>query len=239
MLTATKGKPRELKIAVRAFATRGAPNKQVIPPKGLRKPSEWTLVFDTETTVDEAFTLRIGVYHLCEGRDLYEKGIFFNPNPNADRILTAADIKLIEDYADEKGFVRRSTEEFVDQILYRYGYRRGGSIVGFNLPLDLSRLAIKPGSARGETMRGGFSLKLHPSRFNPNVRIKHLSARASLFSFAAPPKSRDGRSIRKRKMKTPPRRGYFVDVKTLAATLTGALPTAWRRLLSTSASRQS
>ena len=89
------------------------------------------------------------------------------------------------------------------QVLYRYGYHYGGSIVGFNLPFDLSRLAIKPGSARGDTMRGGFTLKLHPIKRNPNIRIKHLSARASLISFAAPPKARDGRSSRKRKISQP------------------------------------
>jgi hypothetical protein len=71
-------------------------------------------------------------------------------------------------------------------------------------------------------MRGGFTLKLHPDKGNPNVRIKHLSARASLISFAAPPKAREGRGSRRRKLKTPARRGYFVDVKTLAATLTGS-----------------
>ena len=180
------------------------------------------LVFDTETTADEAFTFRVGVYHLYKDRALFEKGIFFAPNPKSDKILSAADIVLIKTYAEKRGFNIRSKDEFVDQVLYRYGYRYGGSIVGFNLPFDLSRLALKPGSARGETMRGGFTLKLHPNKGNPNVRIKHLSARASLISFAAPPKAREGRGSRRRKLKTPARRGYFVDVKTLAATLTGA-----------------
>ena len=222
MLTETQTKPRELKIAVRAFATPVNQKKKPKHPKGLRKPSKWTVFFDTETTTNEAFTFRVGVYHVYKDGALFEKGIFFERNPKSDKILSGADIALIETYAEKRGFKILSKEEFVDQILYRYGYRYGGSIVGFNLPFDLSRLALMLGSARGETMRGGFTLKLHPNKANPNIRIKHLSARASLISFAAPPNGREGRGSRRRKMKTPPRRGYFVDVKTLAATLTGS-----------------
>ena len=39
-------------------------------------------------------------------------------------------------------------------------YDLRASIVGFNLPFDISRLAIKHGSARGKAMRGGFTFKL-------------------------------------------------------------------------------
>jgi hypothetical protein len=61
---------------------------------------------------------------------LFEKGIFFDPNPKSDKILSAADITLIETYAEKRGFNIRSKDEFVDQVLYRYGYRWGGSIGG-------------------------------------------------------------------------------------------------------------
>ena len=105
--------------------------------------------------------------------------------------------------------------------LYFYGYRRGGTIVGFNLPLTSVASPSTAGDARGK-MRGGFSLKCHPYKTNPHIRIKHLSSRASLISFAAPPRVRDGRGSRKRNFRQPPQRGFFVDVKTLAATLTGA-----------------
>jgi hypothetical protein len=222
MMTEEKAKPRELTIAVRAYATPVKPTKKNAPGGGLKKPSRWTLVFDTETTVDHAQTLRLGVYHLYEARALREKGIFFDPNPRSDTILKSVDIALIKAYAEEKGFLIRTTPEFVDKLFYRYGYHYGGSIVCFNAPFDFSRVALESDSARGDKMRGGFTFKLRPEKANPNVRVKHLSARASLIDFAAPPKARAGRSSRKRKQKTAARRGYFVDVKTLAATLTGA-----------------
>jgi hypothetical protein len=213
-------KPRELTIAVRAYAQPVKPSKRKTSYLGgLNKPSRWTLVFDTETTADAALSLRLGVYHLYERRTLKEKGIFFDREPKSAKILTPADIQRIEAYAEEHGLKILSVADFIE-LLYRYGYHYGGTVVGFNLPFDLSRLGIGD-SARG-TMRGGFTFKLHPKQGNPNIRTKHLSARASLISFAAPPKARDGKSSRNRKLRVPPRRGFFVDVKTLTATLTGA-----------------
>ena len=48
-----------------------------------------------------------------------------------DRTLTASAICL------------RTRAEFVDEIFYRSAYAVGAQIVGFNLPFDLSRLAIR------------------------------------------------------------------------------------------------
>ena len=42
--------------------------------------SEWTLVFDTETNTDAAQALRFGVYHLYNGDQLDEAGIFIDPD---------------------------------------------------------------------------------------------------------------------------------------------------------------
>ena len=52
--------------------------------------------------MDEAFTLRLGVYHVYERRVLREKGIFFDPTPKTDKILSAADIKRIEALCEGK-----------------------------------------------------------------------------------------------------------------------------------------
>lgn len=57
----------------------------------------------------------------------------------------------------------------------------GAQIVGFNLPFDLSRLAIRHSSAR-RTMKGGFSLTLAEDR--PHVVVKHLSQQSALIRFA-------------------------------------------------------
>jgi hypothetical protein len=91
------------------------------------------------------------------------------------------------------------------------------TIVGFNLPFDLSRLAIRHGSARGRTMRGGFTFQLSRDPWRPRVQVKHLSARSALIQFTKPRPRNDTRGERRKQIKRGPRRGCFIDVKTLAA----------------------
>ena len=49
--------------------------------------------------------------------------------------------------------------------------------------------------------------------------VRHLNARASLMQFTHPPKRRDPRGQRKRKIPPPQRRGSFIDLKTIGAAL--------------------
>jgi hypothetical protein len=109
-------------------------------------------------------------------------------------------------------------DDFVDDYLFGKAYRLRARIVGFNLPFDISRLAIDHGVARG-AMYGGFTFTLSRQKIWPNVRIKHLSRRSALIDFAAPFRQRDSRSQRGRGEKTAVRRGYFVDVSTLSHSL--------------------
>src|SRR5262249_10934212 len=98
-------------------------------------------------------------------------------------------------------------------------YDTNATIVGFNLPFDISRLAIGHTTAHG--LRGGFTFRLSEDEDRPNVRVKHLSARSALISFAAIRGQRTARSKRKREEAVPARRGYFVDAKTAAGALLG------------------
>ena len=73
-------------IAVRAFAPPPAkPRRRLEPiaqgatPAKPTPPSDWTLVFDTETTVDAAQRLRIGAYQFRNGNELDEAGLFYEP----------------------------------------------------------------------------------------------------------------------------------------------------------------
>ena len=77
--------PDPLPIAVRAFAPPPAAKtkRREEPLESDRgkpaPPSEWTLVFDTETTVDAAQRLRIGAYQFRKGDELDEAGLFYDP----------------------------------------------------------------------------------------------------------------------------------------------------------------
>src|SRR5262249_24354573 len=94
----------------------------------------------------------------------------------------------------------------------------------FNLPFDLSRLARRVASARtfGAAMKGGFSFELSSLESRPHIRVKHLSRRASFINFASPGKQKSARSGRQRGKKNPIERGYFLDLATLGAALTGS-----------------
>ncbi|WP_159012841.1 DNA polymerase domain-containing protein [Acidisoma sp. S159] len=214
-------------VAVRAYAVK----KGIEPAKGAGKPgrkkkptlraSKWTLVFDTETTTNAGQALRFGAYQLRNGDSLDEKGIFFDPEG-----VTSEEMGVLRQHAEREGLTLRDRSSFVDDIFFERAYKLRAAIVGFNLPFDISRLAISHGSARtpgssesAAVMQGGFTFRLSRQKIYPNVRIKHLSRKAALISFAATMGQRDGRGQRRRNLSTGIRRGHFIDVSTLANAL--------------------
>lgn len=215
-----------LAVAIRAFA---GPQFTVLTDPNDEKParkrtvapaSGWTLIFDTETTADAAQALRFGTYQFRNGEALDEEGIFYDPQG-----VTPAELECLTAYALQHGLHLRTRASFVDDVFFARAYQLRASIVGFNLPFDISRLAISHGTARTPmadetgTMRGGFTFKLSEQKIYPNIRIKHMSRRAALISFAATMAQRNSRGQRNRGVKTPVRRGHFIDVKTLAGAL--------------------
>ncbi len=218
IVTGDPPEPDRLPIAIRAFAP-PPPKKEGEPTRAKRwskpaPPSEWTLVLDTETTIDAAQRLRIGAYQFRKGDQLDETGLFYDP-----AIVGEGELALLRRLCRESGYKLRTVAEFVDEVLFARAYDLRASIVGFNLPFDLSRLSIKHGSARGKVMRGGFTFKLSRLAWRPAIQVRHLNARASLIQFTHPPKRRDGRGQRKRKIAPRNRRGSFIDLKTVAAAL--------------------
>lgn len=215
-----------LPIAIRAFA---GPQYTVLSAPDDSKPkrrrpitpaSEWTLIFDTETTADAAQALRFGAYQFRKSDELDEAGILYDPDG-----VTPAELECLSAYAAAHGLRLRTRDEFIDEVFFARAFGLRARIVGFNLPFDISRLAIKHGSARtpmsddGGAMRGGFTFKLSKQTIYPNIRVKHMSRRAASIAFAATMKQRDSRGQRKRGLNMPVRRGHFLDVKTLAGAL--------------------
>ena len=204
----------ETPIAIRAYSER--PNRK---PLGSRPPSadadvpEWTLVFDCETTTDAVQQLRFGFFQVRHGEQLEREGIFFDA-----KVFEQQEIVQLEDVAKTNGIEFTSVAEFRTGVFLKYGYVRRATIVGFNLPFDISRIAVTHGSARRE-MRGGFSFDLTGRREDPRVRVKHLSPRAALIDFGIPGEQETSRAWRNRAMRVPAYRGHFVDLKTLASAL--------------------
>lgn len=210
-------------IAVRAYASKidaiTYTKPSQAPTRKTPSPSEWTLIFDTETTTDPAQTLRFGTYQVRKNGELEESGFFYNPDA-----MRTDELERLHDYAISHGLRCITVREFVDDIFYGVGYAYRATIVGFNLPFDISRLALDHAPARSskhnKIMRGGFTFKLSENPDFPRVQIKNISSRDAFIQFAAPRGQRTSRGCRKKKRFQSVRRGFFMDAKTFAAALT-------------------
>ena len=215
-----------LPIALRAYT---GPTSTVLPdpnkpphkePKPPLPASDFTLVFDTETTTDAGQALRFGTYQFRCGDELDEAGIFYDPEG-----VSLSELEILTQHSTLHGLVLRTRTEFVDEVFFRRAYMLRATIVGFNLPFDISRIAIRHATAKTPLdsdkapMRGAFSFKLSEQKIWPNIRVKHLSRRSALIAFSAPMRQKDGRGHRNRGLTIPVRRGHFIDVKTLASAL--------------------
>jgi hypothetical protein len=189
-----------------------------------RSPKLWpdcALVWDTETTLDLNQTLNFGVWHFCELRGAeyvaVQEGIFYRDG------LSRRDIQTILDYKQKhaEGLVNDADSELV--VLPRAGFvervfwesvRAGAWIVGFNLPFDISRIAVSWTAAHN----GGFSFVLSQlskkqvrNIHRPFVRIAPLNGVAEKIELTA---------VRYKEEQDRWRRGRFLDLHTLAFALT-------------------
>ena len=188
-------------------------------------------VFDTETRTDESQGLTFGSYRFYVDNQLREEGLF-----NADD-LPSRDRRTLEKYVAAQN--RRGTRlllltrrEFLKK-LYKAVYKGRAMLVGFNLPFDLSRIALTVRPARGR-FAGGFSLAIwsymklgveRPSTRRPSVGIKHIDSKRALKGFTArfgpdesdliPEGSTTGEPEKGYKF-----RGHMLDLRTLAFALT-------------------
>jgi hypothetical protein len=207
-------KPIDTAIAVRAYTERPGrePLGNLLSKQDLTA-SKWVVVFDCETSTDAAQRLRVGFFQTREDSTLERSGLFIDPEA-----LSRSEAKLIKAYALSRGLEVLTVAEFRIGVLLKYGYTRHATIVGFNLPFDISRIALDHGVARRDK-RGGFSFLLTRNNEDPRIRVKHLSPKAAMIDFSKPAEQDTPRGQRKRKQKVAPYRGHFVDVKTLASAL--------------------
>ncbi len=169
------------------------------------------LVFDTETTTDYRQDLRFGVARIYAFGNLTRTVAFHEKVSQKER-------ETISGWAKERGFDPMPREEFVLSVFLPLALDQRAVVVGFNLPFDLSRLAVdfapKEKLRKDGAWKEAWTLRLlrknHPKfAFVPGIRIQHVDARKSFISFS-------GTKCKRRAY-----RGAFVDLKTLAAALTG------------------
>jgi hypothetical protein len=212
------GRRDRLPIAVRGYARYTRQQRRRRGRAGDRSedfpPSNHALIFDTETTNDARQQLRFGVYQLRDDGVLVEEGLFYDPIELSD-----VERSTLYGFAARRGLEVRTAQEFVDDVFYCYLYDLGALCIGFNLPFDLSRLALGHGSAR-RSMRGGFSLRLSEDPDHRRVRIRHLYSRTALMRLT-PPRESTPRSQRIKGQRVPKVTEPFLDLRTLAGALLG------------------
>ena len=171
-------------ISLRSYVTRkpkAQTNKSVSkrPPWRSERisPQPWVLIFDCETRTTPDQQLRFGIYQLRHHGRLVQRGAFHDPTlGRADLEVLTREVANEQPGEDGERIFLLTRQEFIERVLLNSTYNVGAQIVGFNLPFDLSRLAIGHTGAR-RSMKGGFSLILHESKDYPRVIVRHLSQR--------------------------------------------------------------
>ena len=233
---------RYLPIAVRAFTEAGTSPRRKHRISKSGRTQGWSgpsrvLILDCETeTAGHGQHLSFGSYRYCaldtdDGLELLEEGLF-----HADELATRDPdgYAVLHAYAGEQSLPLLRRRVFVERVLWRAAYKVRAWVVGFNLPFDLSRLAIAFGEGRGR-YAGGHSLVLwnyldedgawREDRYRPRVLIKSIDSKRAFIGFSQrrdpdrddqiPEDSSDGKPDGGYKF-----RGNFVDLRTLAFALT-------------------
>src|ERR1700739_2783073 len=131
-------KRRDTELAIRAYSESPGRKPLAMKPRSIDPgPSSWAVIFDCETTTDAKQTLRFGFYQVRDGGELKDEGIFVKREA-----LSPEELAQVTDYASPRGLKMITVEAFRRDVFLRYGYRQNATIVGFNLPFDLSRIAI-------------------------------------------------------------------------------------------------
>ncbi|MEX0764221.1 MAG: hypothetical protein WEC35_07645 [Nitrosopumilaceae archaeon] len=182
-------------IAVRAYVkteSRSYTSNQIEIPNFTR-----ILVVDTETTADQYQNLLFGSYVIYDGGVKVDEGIFYNPE-----FVSKKDLQVLKKCSEKIISVRK----FVDGIFLPEIYDAQTLCVGFNLPFDLSRLAIDFGYGR-KSNRGSFSFKLTENKKHPRLIIKHIDSTKSFIKFGTS-------GLRRQQYQ-----GNFLDLRTLSFAL--------------------
>ena len=206
-------------IFVRAHAP--LPSKKTWQRKVPAKWPKFALIFDTETTVDPTQKLNFGCYRRCEliGAEYrcIEEGLFYaDAATPSDRKTLDKYVRNIQNVPDAKRFPPQlklklmSRTDFVNRVFFR-AVRDGNLVVGFHMPFDLSRLAIK----HGATQKGGWSLVLsaQTGRKSGKIEVNPQKPRIVLTSLNS--KTAFVKLSSKLLPKEWPNESRFLDLRTL------------------------
>lgn len=217
------------------------------PRAGKDPPPRWpdgVLIFDCETTTDRAQRLTFGWYRYARWQaggtlETVAEGILHADDlPERDpagyaRLVAFNRNHLTDVNSRHGGITLISRRAFLKDVFWP-ALQADVHIVGYNLPFDLSRLAVDWGETRRKRKRSrkalpkpevftrGFSLTLweyqdkttgewREHKYRPRIRIKHVDNKRAFIGLGP---------VRKRDRRDPQHGGRFLDLKTLAFALT-------------------
>ncbi len=183
-------------------------------------PSGWQLVFDTETRTDLGQEVRLLTWQERHRGRLRRRGVAYNPAE-----LSEEEVRVVEEYAAAERMRCMTIENWIHKVFFNIAWTKRGTVIGFNLPFDLSRLGIGHETAKpkhaNRSMRGGWSFRLSTNDAMPRVQIKKVGPRAAFVRLTTPP----GHSPEARNQKAggdvASHHGYFVDVAVVGAAMLG------------------
>lgn len=220
-----------LPVAIRALTATQAPgNQKKRKPEDIR-PANRILLFDTETTTDPTQRLNFLSYWWGDPKTLetIDEGLVYAddlPSRYTDGFNCLKEYALSRDTSPITSKHAtpqfRSRREFVNEVFFQAAYKSRALVVGFNLPFDISRIAVNFGFARGQFFRGGFSFTIwdyeyKPGKFKehlyrPRICVKHLDSKRSFIGFKRPSKI-DPQNVADHFP------GFFLDLRTLGFAL--------------------
>ena len=106
----------QLPIAVRAYVPL-ASAEPARPHKPSPVPSDWALVFDTETTIDPSQRLRFGSFQWRRSGELVRGGLFYDP-----AALSSRDQRTLASFARTHGLELMTAEKFVETVFFKLAY---------------------------------------------------------------------------------------------------------------------
>jgi hypothetical protein len=215
-------------IFVRAHTV--TPKKNRKKRKNQNDGPKWpnrVLVFDTETTTDTWQNLTFGAYRLCQliSRKYIcsEEGLVYADHlgPRQLKVLKTyvanqlAEIE-IKSFPPKLNLKRYSRSEFLEKVFWN-AIKNGAMIVGFNLPFDLSRLAVDWRTGYNGSWSLILSLRrsrktgeMEPNPYRPRVRIRSKDSQSAFIALTRPQKPEEW-----------PDTARFLDVHTLAFAIFG------------------
>jgi hypothetical protein len=214
-------------IYLRAHTVRAGEADPHTPTTPDIKWADYALVVDCESRITADQTLTFGFWRFCELRGneyvCAEEGIFHD-----DHGLSTREFDVLRKYAkatkpetpaDGCNRLRLySRAKFVEEVLGT-AIQAKALIVGFNLPFDLSRLALDWETADN----GGHSLilsqwhnaktgKLGPNKYFPRIVVKALNSKTAIIHSTRAPMSEPGKDSKRVKLWPSAR---FLDLRTL------------------------